>query len=180
MLPDQWASPGPAPLAIIIRPTITAATAVAARIVKNQYSRLPWSKKSFAFLAGQTRSLCGGRGSTAAVKRTQPASIRRPAHPPLGRNPGPDRLELAALEHAGSTVQDKHDQRQDHQFSQADHDDATDSPGRICPRRSAADLPAYRMRPDTAEFLAWIGGIALRQRQSLTLRIKAPVPLQLV
>ena len=46
---SQCESPGPAPLAIIIRPTIMAATAVAARIVKNQNRRLPCSTKSFAF-----------------------------------------------------------------------------------------------------------------------------------
>jgi len=42
-------SPGPFPLAIIIRPTMIAATAVAAKIVRNQKRRLPRSTKSFAF-----------------------------------------------------------------------------------------------------------------------------------
>jgi hypothetical protein len=41
----QWVSPGPVPLAIIIRPRINVATAVAARIVKNQYRRFPRRKK---------------------------------------------------------------------------------------------------------------------------------------
>jgi hypothetical protein len=36
---------------MIIRPTITVATAVAARIVKNQYSRFPCNRKCLAFLA---------------------------------------------------------------------------------------------------------------------------------
>src|SRR5271166_5072141 len=48
----QWVRPGPAPLAMSIRPTITAATAVAARIVRNQYRRFPRSTKSFGFLVG--------------------------------------------------------------------------------------------------------------------------------
>ena len=48
----QRESPGPAPLATIIRPMITAATAVAARIVRNQKSRFPRSTKSFGFFVG--------------------------------------------------------------------------------------------------------------------------------
>jgi hypothetical protein len=49
---DQWVSPGPVPLAIIIRPRISEATAVAARIVKNQYRRFPRRKEGSVFLLG--------------------------------------------------------------------------------------------------------------------------------
>jgi hypothetical protein len=52
----QCASPGPLPLAIIIRPTTAAATAVAARIVRNQYRRLPSSAKNFVLRAGADRA----------------------------------------------------------------------------------------------------------------------------
>ena len=49
-------SPG-RPLAIIIRPTMIEATAVAARIVKNQYRRFPRRKKGSSFLF--TDRACG-------------------------------------------------------------------------------------------------------------------------
>jgi hypothetical protein len=53
----QRVSPGPVPLAIIIRPRISVATAVAARIVKNQYRRFPRRKKGIFFpRAGRGRS----------------------------------------------------------------------------------------------------------------------------
>jgi hypothetical protein len=44
------------PLATMIRPTMIAATAVAARIVKNQNKRLPSRRKRLAFLEGAGRS----------------------------------------------------------------------------------------------------------------------------
>jgi hypothetical protein len=70
---SQCASPGPAPLATIIRPKITAPTAVAARIVKNQNRRLPSRRNGLALLAGPGRPEATadfGRGSVAA--RTAP------------------------------------------------------------------------------------------------------------
>jgi hypothetical protein len=66
----QWVSPGPVPLAIIIRPRINVATAVAARIVKNQYRRLPRKKKGIVFLRP-------GRGRSADAT----ASVREPCEP---------------------------------------------------------------------------------------------------
>jgi hypothetical protein len=55
---------------MIIRPTMIAATAVAARIVKNQYRRLPSSRKGVALLTGRGRlPAVAGSGRAAGAER---------------------------------------------------------------------------------------------------------------
>ncbi len=67
---SQRESRGAVPLAIIIRPKITAATAVAARTVKNQNSRLPLRTKGRALLG---RS--GGVGPPANCGRDEAEAV---------------------------------------------------------------------------------------------------------
>jgi hypothetical protein len=71
---SQCESPGPVPLATMIRPTMIAATAVAARIVKNQNKRLPSRRKGLALLAGLGRpeAMVDFGLATVAAARTAP------------------------------------------------------------------------------------------------------------
>jgi hypothetical protein len=80
----------------------------------------------------------GPRRSLGRRTAARPCPPRLAPRAPLGREPGQDRLDLAALYHARAPIENHRDQRHDNQLPQAHHGPSTPR-SRIRTRHSAAD-----------------------------------------
>ena len=117
----QGCGTGLAPWRISDRVMIVVATAVAARMVRNQNRRFPSSRN--ARRSGRRRGREPGRcGRRAEAVRPPagagPGPTRLAAH---RRDPRPDGLEPPAPEHARAAIQHQHDRRDHRQLSQPEH-----------------------------------------------------------